>query len=159
DFFLKNLADRVYDLKDCRPRNEDEREVSEIVLGSERAGQLYRRRQLPIGFTGGPVVYAADLIIRPRDLRHGRFTDRDKRLPVVAEPGASGAIEHLPYWDATGETAPKENEPTEVLPVDTPPAAVATPADDWIDVTEAVLGEPEEIPVVSVVGTSPRARK
>jgi hypothetical protein len=149
DSFLMDLAERVYDLKELRPRNDDERDVADIVHASERAGMLYRRRRLPTGFTGGPTVYAADLIINPRYLRHGYLTVADARLPVVAERGPSGAIELMPYWKATGEAPPKYEEPVEVQPVDARPV----PAGDWIDVTDDVLGDP--IPVVSAVSEYP----
>jgi hypothetical protein len=157
DFVLTDLAQRVFDLKEQRPRNEDEREVREIVMASEQRGVRYRRRPLPRGFTGGPVVYAADLIIRPHYLRHGYLTDAENRLPVVAEPGPNGAIELLPYWEVTGEAPPKDEEPAEVLPVEAP---VVAPAGDWVDVTDAVLAAPEPVPVVQVApGLAPRKKK
>lgn len=156
DFLLMDLADRVYELKERRTRNDDEREVREIVTDSERAGVLYRRRRLPAGFTGGPVVFAADLIIRPRYLRNGYLTDADRRLPVVAEPGPQGAIELLPYWEATGEAPPKVEEPVEVQAVEVP---FATPAALWVDVTDAVLAPPAPIPVVPFAPGQPPRKK
>jgi hypothetical protein len=119
--YLRRLADRVYDLKTARPRDREEDEVRDIVMASEQAGVLYRRRQLPARFTGGPVVYAADLLIYRPYLHRGYLTEK-KVLPCVAEPGPEGLIELLPYWDESG-AGPEREEIPEVLPVAGPAGA------------------------------------
>ncbi|MCI0460220.1 MAG: hypothetical protein L0Z62_24985 [Gemmataceae bacterium] len=120
---LRRLADRVYDLKQDRPANEDEGKVSDIVLDSEELAVEYRRRQLPRGFTGGPVVYAADLWIHRPFLPGGHLVSKSI-LPVVAEPGPQGAIELLPPWDLERTAA----EPEEVREVaEDAPASLPLP--------------------------------
>src|SRR5262249_39608173 len=99
DAWLDQMARRVFRLKTEEPQNDDEAEVAQLT-GEGRA-RMYRRVELPSSFTGGPTVYAADLIICPWFLRDGCL--RDRLLPCVAEPGEEGAFEHLPYWDPTGE--------------------------------------------------------
>jgi hypothetical protein len=160
---LTELAEDIYALKEQRPRNRTEEEVRDIVMASEQKGMLYRRRLLPRAFTGGPEVYAADLMIRPHYLRHRFLTEDDRFLPVVAERGSHGAIEHLPYWEITGELAPHVEEVAEAIPVETEPnkifasrrsassggtataeaIQVAPKSDGWLDVTADVLQEPD----------------
>src|SRR5262249_32275963 len=175
---LLDLADDVYDLKERRPRNRDEEEVRSIVMASEERGLLYRRRLLPRGYTGGPEVYAADLFFRPHYLRHRCLTEEDRLIPCVAEVGPKGGIEHVPYWEFTGETAPKAEEIAEVVPVDAEPARIyasrrsvtsgatapaeaiqAAPANagGWIDVTADVLAEPSEEVEPAPVAAAPVA--
>lgn len=136
DDYLSELAQRVFRLKEEDPRDAEERYVAELTR-DERAA-MYRRRRLPEKFTGGPVVYAADLIICPWYLRDGCL--RERLLPCIAEPGDEGAIEHLPHWDPQGaetsgallDVLPAENpvdELPEVLPAeDAKPRPAAPPA-------------------------------
>jgi hypothetical protein len=102
----------VYRLKEEEPETEDEEAVAQMTR-DERA-RMYRRRQLPTSFTGGPVVYASDIILCPWYMRHGCL--RERLIPCIAEPGAEGAIEHLPYWDPRGEQM--RAAPLDVLPAD-----------------------------------------
>lgn len=162
---LIELAEDIYDLKERRPKNRDEEEVRDIVMASEQKGILYRRRLLPRGYTGGPEIYASDLFFRPHYLRHRCLTDDDILIPVVAERGPKGAIEHVPYWEFTGETAPAPDEIAEAIPADGGPLkiyasrrsvtsgaaataeaiqTVAPSGGNWIDVTDEVLPETAE---------------
>jgi hypothetical protein len=99
--YMENLARRVYHLKDTEQVVPDLRYVAELVTNEEP--ERYRRRLLPVSFTGGPKVYAADLWIRRKYLRGGYLTD--PFLPCIAEPGEEGGLELVPYWIAeqTGE--------------------------------------------------------
>jgi hypothetical protein len=92
DRYLRRLAEHMYALKGLDLDDPDERYVSSLIT-DERAKQ-YRRRSLPPSFTGGPVVYAADLRIHRPFLRHGYLVG--KLLPCLAEPGDQGCIEMLP---------------------------------------------------------------
>jgi hypothetical protein len=96
---LRRLARRAYDLKEYRPRNDDEREVADIVLANDQGATYHRREQLPRSFTGGLVVFAADLWLFRPYLRHGRL-EGEKIIPVLAEPGLRGGIEMLPCLEA-----------------------------------------------------------
>ena len=118
---MHRLARRLFDLKETSPRSAAEREARSIIMANEEAGRLYRRRQLPRGFSGGSIIYAADLIIRPRYLRQAHLTNDDLLLPCVADPGAEGAIEHRPYWQVTGEPPPA-GEPIDAVPAEAPAA-------------------------------------
>jgi hypothetical protein len=93
---LLRLAREAYDLKEYRPRNADERLVADIILANEQGAAYHHREPLPRGFTGGPVVYAADLWLFRPYLLHGRLDEGEKLLPVLAEPGPRGGIELLP---------------------------------------------------------------
>jgi hypothetical protein len=121
---LLRLAREAYDLKEYQPRNADERLVADIVLASDEGAAYHHREPLPRGFTGGRVVYAADLWLFRPYLRHGRL-EGEKLLPVLAEPGPRGGIEQLP--------------PAAMAAV---PAAVvleAAPAEPDADIQEAVV--------------------
>jgi hypothetical protein len=68
----------------------------------------FRRRQIPVSATGGPVVYACDLSISPLLLPGRHVSNEMPLLPCMAEPGPSGRICQVPYWLITGDAAPGE---------------------------------------------------
>jgi len=94
--YLAELAERMYPLKDHSPRTRDEAGVADILSASDTGAAYHRRRKLPLGFTGGPIVYACDFWFHRPYLRGGFLTDADEMLPCVAEPGDTGGIEHAP---------------------------------------------------------------
>jgi hypothetical protein len=103
DALLSTLALRAARLKEKeRPRNRDEQLVHDTIWDGEKVGVYHRRVRLGPGFTGGPIVYLADLWMYrpylPRDgvKSHGLF-------PVLAEPGDEGGIELLSPRDAGDE--------------------------------------------------------
>jgi hypothetical protein len=108
--YLRRLAERVYALKGLDLDDPDARYVSNLVT-DERA-MKYRRRPLPPSFTGGRVVYAADLIIHRPFLRRGYLVER--LLPCLAEPGDEGFLDLLP----SGGLAELDAEPDDVPVVD-----------------------------------------
>lgn len=97
--YMQRLAAGVFDLKETRQNDPDLRYVANLVT-NERAYK-YRRRILPISFTGGPIVYCADLIVVRSCLPTGYLTARI--LPCIAQPGEKGAIELLPWTIAGGQ--------------------------------------------------------
>lgn len=100
--YMQRLAAGIFDLKNVRQSDPDLRYVSTLV--TNESALKYRRRKLPISFTGGPTVYCADLIITRSSLPAGYITE--KVLPCIAEPGESGALELLPWWLAAGKDNP-----------------------------------------------------
>jgi hypothetical protein len=93
---LRELARRMGELKGTQPSEPDLQEVSRIVDASEQRGMQYRRRRLPLSFTGGAVVYVADLVVVHSRLRQG-YLDRPVLL-CLAEPGDEGGLEQIPDW-------------------------------------------------------------
>lgn len=55
-----------------------------------------RRQRLPDELTDGYAVYCADLMVAPAYLVRGHLSTG--LLTCVAEPGATGGIELVPYW-------------------------------------------------------------
>lgn len=92
--YMRHLARRVYALKNTRQPDLDGRFVAGVTT-NERAVPN-RRRSLPLSFTDGSIVYCADLWVRPSYLK-GACLQGDI-LPCIAEPGASGGIEIVPWW-------------------------------------------------------------
>jgi hypothetical protein len=92
--YMRYLARRTFSLKNTVPDDPDARYVADLVT-DERAVP-YRRRPLPISFTDGSTVYAADLWVKRAYLRSGYLTT--STLPCVAEPGPSGGLELVPTW-------------------------------------------------------------
>ncbi len=91
--YLSRLAESMYDLKDAPQSDPDLRYVSGLV--TDEKAVKYRRRRLPVSFTGGPIVYCADLVIIRSNLAVGFIQARV--LPCLAEPGEEGALELL-HW-------------------------------------------------------------
>lgn len=102
--YMRQLAQGVFALKETEQTDPDLRYVANLVT-DERAFK-YRRRKLPVSFTGGPTVYCADLWINRSYLPSG-YLDQAV-LPCMAEPGADGALELLPWWIAAGHDYPPE---------------------------------------------------
>ena len=98
---LNTLAERMGALKNTDQTDPDLQAVAAMV--TQEAAVRYRRRPLPVSFTGGPTVYAADLFVVRRCLELGYLTHR--LLPCFAEPGESGGLELMPWQVA----APPEN--------------------------------------------------
>jgi len=96
--YLVSLAEKAFELKGKQPEDPDLQQVASIVT-NERAVK-YRRRRIPISFTGGPVVYAADLFVDTNRLKGKRLTPENPVLPCIAAPGEKGALELLPWWVA-----------------------------------------------------------
>lgn len=94
--YLLRLADQLYDLKTAQPENEAEARAQAIIRASEKQAYYHRREQLPKGFTGGRVVYAADLWFH-RTFLPGRHLIQGENRPLrcIAEPGEKGAVEHV----------------------------------------------------------------
>ena len=91
--FLSRLAERMGALKDTTPSDPDLAAVAAMV--TDETAVRYRRVKLPESFTGGPTVYAADLVVLRRYLEKGCLTHRG--LPCFAEPGDTGGIELMPW--------------------------------------------------------------
>lgn len=70
----------------------------------------HRRRKLPAAVTGGPDVYACDLMIVPQLLPGRHVSDALPMLPCAAEPGDAGRIAQVPFWLLPGAPAPAEEE-------------------------------------------------
>lgn len=92
--YMENLARRVYHLKDTHQVVPDLQYV--VALVTDEEAERYRRRPLPVSFTGGPLVYAADLWVKRKYLRGGYLSG--PWLPCIAEPGQEGGLELVPWW-------------------------------------------------------------
>jgi hypothetical protein len=95
---MKELAHRVMALKETTQTDLDLRFVAKLTT-DERAVH-WRRRRVPISMTGGPTVYAADLVLQRSFLRSGYITE--DVFPCIAEPGEIGMLELIPWWVAAG---------------------------------------------------------
>ncbi len=69
------------------------RRSGDLVPHRPRRG---RRKRLPMSRTDGYAVYLVDLEVAPGYLAEGYLTGSP--LPCLAEPGAVGGIELIPYW-------------------------------------------------------------
>jgi hypothetical protein len=115
--FLRRLADDAFALKGMQAHNRENQEVQDVLRASDERAVRNRRRRLPPEFTGGRVVYAADLWLHRPYLRRGRLCG-ERILNVIAEPGDEGAVEHLPYEARArmpAGTLPDADEPPDVL--------------------------------------------
>jgi len=86
-----DLAERVYDLKQDRPRNRDEEDVQDIVRASEEKGVLYRRRADVIGFVNGVPLLFMELKAPNRDLQRAyneNLSDYKDTIPHLFEHNA-----------------------------------------------------------------------
>ncbi len=92
--YMQSLARRVSAMKDSKPTDADGRLVADLMTG-ERAVPG-RRRQLPLSFTDGSIIYCADLWVRPDYLQGSHI--QNGVLPCIAEPGLGGGIELVPWW-------------------------------------------------------------
>ncbi len=99
--YLQRLAGSIFELKETQQTDPDLRVVANYV--TDERSVYFRRRKLPISFTGGPTVYCADLTIVRSCLPKGFLTERV--LPCLAEPGEQGALALLPWWMAAGQDA------------------------------------------------------
>jgi hypothetical protein len=105
--YLVGLSRRIGALKGTEPDDADLLAVSRMVT-DERA-VMHRRRALPESFTGGPVVYLADLLIERRCLEEGYLTE--PVVPALIEPGDKGVIRHLPWWIPANMDQPGKRSP------------------------------------------------
>ena len=85
---LEGLAAEAGRLKFEAPATDAERAVADVVRVEAYRPGVWRR--LPGEFTGGPVVYAVDVMVERRLLPGGLLTGR--RLPGRAGPGGSGRV-------------------------------------------------------------------
>jgi hypothetical protein len=94
--YLIDLATKLYDLKLRDPEDDAEEEAKAIIAANEACGKYHRRARLPKGFTGGPVVYAADIWFHRPYLPKRQFTmnEPERFLHCIAEPGERGGFEH-----------------------------------------------------------------
>jgi hypothetical protein len=92
--YLRHLARRVFSLKSTRQPDVDGRFVAGLT--TEERGVPGRRRQLPLSFTDGSVIYCADLWVQPAHLKGGCL--EGNVLHCIAEPGATGGVELVPWW-------------------------------------------------------------
>jgi hypothetical protein len=97
--YLFDPAERLFDLKTTSPRTAAEQQAQAIILANQEQAEYHRRRQLPLGFTGGPVVWACDLWVHRPYLPRGFLVQEERYLNCVAEPGAQGGIEMLPVLE------------------------------------------------------------
>jgi hypothetical protein len=96
--YLHDLATRLYALKTSDPEDEAEAGAKVIIEANEKRGEYHRRARLPKGFTGGPLVYAADIWFHRPYIPKGHFSmkEAERFLRCIAEPGESGGFEHAP---------------------------------------------------------------
>ena len=92
--YMQALARRVYSFKNTHPDDADSRFVADLTT-NERA-VTGRRRQLPLSFTDGSVIYCIDLMVRPAYLQGSRL--QSDILPCIAESGPDGEVELIPWW-------------------------------------------------------------
>lgn len=92
--YMQSLARRIYAMKNAMPTDTDGQFIASLTT-DERAFSG-RRRQIPLSFTDGSIIYCADLFIRP-DYLQGSHIQSDI-LPCIAEPGLGGGIELVPWW-------------------------------------------------------------
>jgi hypothetical protein len=100
---MQRLAHRVFAFKGTQQTDPDLAYIANLTT-DERAYR-YRRRQLPLSFTGGATIYCADLFVQRSCLASGYLMGRV--LPCLAEPGDSGVLELLPWWMAS----PQDDRP------------------------------------------------
>jgi hypothetical protein len=94
--FLRRLAADAFALKGVRAHSPEACEVQDVLKASDERAVRNRRCRLPAAFADGRVVYAADLWLHRPYLRRG-YLSGERVLKVIAEPGANGAVEHLPH--------------------------------------------------------------
>ena len=94
--FLMEIRNRMAELRERPPQNEDER-VVRTHLDDLDGYHVYERFKLPLKYAAGRIAYSASLQFVRRYLpaKYLRY-DEDFFFPCVAEPGDSGAIEMLP---------------------------------------------------------------
>jgi hypothetical protein len=90
---------------EARKWSKEQRRFAEELMVDEEY-RPFRRRQIPVGMTGGHTVYACDLLIEPDMLADGFLSDDCPLLPCLAEPGETGLIFLLPYWMAAAPDEP-----------------------------------------------------
>jgi hypothetical protein len=95
--YLQDLAARIYALRGTNPS--DPELVATAGITEDEQYVLNRRRVVSAGFTGGPKIYTADLMIDRRCLWKGRLNG--PILHCLVEPGDEGRIELIP-WQVVG---------------------------------------------------------
>ena len=99
--FMTSLARRIVQLKDTQPVDPDMRAAAQIITNEVAIRD--RRQVIPASLTEGAVVYATDLQLYRARLATGAITDSE--IVCIAEPGAEGGIEQVPYWITMGMLA------------------------------------------------------
>jgi hypothetical protein len=91
--YMSELAHAIFAMQGAPQSDRDLRYVA--GLSTDRKSAKYRRRKLPVSFTGGPTVYCAELVIDRDRLPQGYITENV--LSCIAVPGNKGALELLPW--------------------------------------------------------------
>ena len=97
--YLSGLVFRMIELSRRHQSDEDLRYIAGLVTDESRIKN--RRRKLPVSFTGGPIVYCADLYVVRACLPQGFITQND--LPCIGLPGDQGGLELLPWQIIDGQ--------------------------------------------------------
>ena len=105
---MTDLAQAV-GLGDAEGWGKQERDWADRLMSDEQ-WQACRRRRLPDAMTGGPVVYACDLVIEPLMLPGHYVGEHAPLLLCLAEPGHEGCILHMPYWMVGEGQEPTQEE-------------------------------------------------
>jgi hypothetical protein len=95
--YLRQLAQRMFALKNTRQADADLRLVAGVVT-RERYRPLMCV-QLPVSFTGGPAVYTAHVMVRRRYLHRGFLTEPCVVCKAIAGP--QGGVVMIPSEQAT----------------------------------------------------------
>lgn len=100
--FMTDLAGKILELSLDEPTTPEARQVHELM--SDMIYVPDRRRLLPKTLTQGREVYSFDLMM-VGDYQPGG-TIEVPLFPCMADPGPEGEIRMIPWWVATGESAP-----------------------------------------------------
>lgn len=90
---LHEIASRIYATKGHSQQTPELQYVSRMVTNEQAV--RYRRRLLPLSFTGGMPAYVCDLLVYRKYLSSLRPPE-NRQLLCIAEPGDEGRIELLP---------------------------------------------------------------
>jgi hypothetical protein len=95
---LEEVAELMGDVKNTKPADPDLRVLADIV--TDETYHYHHRDSLPLSVTEGYELFAAGLWLHRPFLRHGYIRGQSTRvLPCLAEPGPTGGIELLPYFE------------------------------------------------------------
>ncbi len=109
--FMGALAVDICEIADAAPRTADDKFVRGLM--DDDQFQPDRRRLLPGSITKGVTVYVCDLLIRPEFLKDKHLPPAvflHPSIPCMAEPGASGRIQLIP-WSVAESFTEKPVEP------------------------------------------------
>lgn len=103
---LEELAEIMRGWKESPPLDHVEYSVVELLRTVDLRPDCRRRRQLPLEFTGGTMIFLTSLWVHREYLTDQRLESR--RLLCVAEPGLTGALELLPHQNVTRGQHPRQ---------------------------------------------------